>query len=52
VKRDDATVARQLAGRSVASVGLRGAGFNLRLGAAIVALWVLIALLAPGWRYD
>jgi peptide/nickel transport system permease protein len=34
-------------GRSVASVGLRNANTNLRLGAAIVALWVLIALFAP-----
>ena len=44
----DATLSRgNWLERSVASVGLRGANSNLRLGAAIVALWVLIALLAP-----
>jgi peptide/nickel transport system permease protein len=34
-------------GRGVASVGLSNANTNLRIGAAVVALWVLIALLAP-----
>jgi peptide/nickel transport system permease protein len=44
----DATLSRgNWLGRSVASVGLRNANTNLRLGAAIVALWVLIALFAP-----
>jgi len=33
--------------RGIASVGLRDANTNLRLGAVIVGLWVLIALLAP-----
>jgi len=33
--------------RGVASVGLSNANTNLRIGAAVVALWVLIALLAP-----
>jgi peptide/nickel transport system permease protein len=44
----DATLSRgNWLERSVATVGLRGANSNLRMGAAIVALWVLIALLAP-----
>jgi len=44
----DATLSRgNWLERSVASVGLRNANTNLRVGAAIVALWVLIALLAP-----
>jgi peptide/nickel transport system permease protein len=44
----DATLSRgNWLERGVASVGLRGANSNLRIGAAIVALWVLIALLAP-----
>lgn len=44
----DATLSRgNWLGRSVASVGLRNANTNLRLGAAIVALWVLIAIFAP-----
>jgi peptide/nickel transport system permease protein len=44
----DATLSRgNWLERGVASVGLRNANTNLRLGAAIVALWVLIAFLAP-----
>ena len=44
----DATLSRgNWLGRGVASVGLRNANTNLRLGAAIVALWVLIAIFAP-----
>jgi peptide/nickel transport system permease protein len=44
----DATLSRgSWLERSVASVGLRGANLNLRLGAGIVALWVLVAILAP-----
>jgi peptide/nickel transport system permease protein len=34
--------------RGVARVGISNANTNLRIGAAVVALWVLIALLAPG----
>ena len=33
--------------RGIARVGLRDANTNLRLGAVIVGLWVLVALLAP-----
>lgn len=44
----DATLSRgNWLERGVASVGLRGANSNLRLGAAIVAFWVLVALFAP-----
>jgi len=44
----DATLSRgNWLERGVASVGLRGANTNLRLGAAIVALWVLTAIFAP-----
>jgi peptide/nickel transport system permease protein len=44
----DATLSRgSWLERGVASVGLGNANTNLRIGAAIVALWVLIALLAP-----
>lgn len=44
----DATLSRgNWLERSVASFGLRDANSNLRLGAVIVGLWVLIALLAP-----
>jgi peptide/nickel transport system permease protein len=44
----DATLSRgNWLERSVASVGLRNANTNLCLGSAIVALWVLVAFLAP-----
>src|SRR5262249_259895 len=44
----DATLSRgNWLERGVASVGLRDANTNLRLGAAIVAAWALVALLAP-----
>ena len=44
----DATLSRgNWLERGVASVGLRNANTNLRIGATIAALWLLIALLAP-----